>query len=94
MLGSSSVGFGHTCIFTTLYTCYLAIYIPHLSIYLLHRVKPPKYTAWCLACRTPVRNNSACAIGLWAAASLIGGMIASGGPVALVADWFKAVFGI
>jgi hypothetical protein len=36
---------------------------------------------------------SACAIGLWAAASLIGGMIASGGPIALVGDWFKAVFG-
>jgi hypothetical protein len=37
---------------------------------------------------------SACAIGLWAVASLIGGMAASGGPVALVADWFKAVFGM
>jgi hypothetical protein len=37
---------------------------------------------------------SACAIGLWAAASLIGGMIASGGPVALVADWFTAVLGL
>lgn len=37
---------------------------------------------------------SACAIGLWAAASLVGGMIASGGPLALIADWFTAVFGI
>jgi len=37
---------------------------------------------------------SACAIGLFAAASLIGGMIASGGPLALVGDWFKAVFGM
>lgn len=37
---------------------------------------------------------SACAIGLWSAASLVGGMIASGGPIALVADWFKAVFGM
>jgi hypothetical protein len=36
---------------------------------------------------------SSCAIGLWAAASLVSGMIASGGPVALVADWFRAVIG-
>lgn len=37
---------------------------------------------------------SACAIGLWAVASLVAGMIASGGPLALVGDWFKAVFGM
>lgn len=37
---------------------------------------------------------SACAIGLWAFASLIGGMAASGGPVGLVTGWFKAVFGL
>ena len=36
---------------------------------------------------------ASCAIGLWAAASLIGGMVASGGPLALVADWLKAVIG-
>ncbi len=36
---------------------------------------------------------SSCAIGIWAVASLLGGMVASGGPVALVADWFKAVIG-
>lgn len=36
---------------------------------------------------------SSCAIGIWAAASLLGGMIASGGPVALVANWFRAVIG-
>lgn len=36
---------------------------------------------------------SACAIGLWAFASLVGGLIASGGPLALVGDWIKAVFG-
>jgi hypothetical protein len=36
---------------------------------------------------------SSCAIGIWAAASLLGGMIASGGPIALVASWFKAVIG-
>ena len=37
---------------------------------------------------------SACVIGLWAFASLIGGMVASGGPFALVGSWFKAVFGL
>jgi hypothetical protein len=36
---------------------------------------------------------SSCAIGIWSAASLVGGMIASGGPVALVANWFRAVIG-
>jgi hypothetical protein len=36
---------------------------------------------------------SSCAIGFWAAASLLGGMIGSGGPLALVANWFKAVIG-
>jgi hypothetical protein len=36
---------------------------------------------------------SSCAIGIWAAASLLAGMIASGGPVALVANWFRAVIG-
>lgn len=36
----------------------------------------------------------ASAIGLWAFACLIGGMIASGGPFGLVAGWFKAVNGL
>ena len=36
---------------------------------------------------------SSCAIGIWATASLLGGMIASGGPLALVVDWFRAVTG-
>ena len=36
---------------------------------------------------------TSCAIGLWAAASLLGGMVASGGPLALVANWFRAVLG-
>jgi len=40
-----------------------------------------------------VLGLSSCAIGLWAAASLVGGLIASGGPVALVVDWLKAVTG-
>lgn len=33
------------------------------------------------------------ALGLWAAASLVGGIIASGGPLALVVNWFRAVTG-
>ena len=33
------------------------------------------------------------ALGLWAAASLVGGMVASGGPLALVVNWFRAVTG-
>lgn len=37
---------------------------------------------------------SACAIGLWAFACLIGGMVAGGGPVGLVTGWFKAVMGV
>lgn len=41
-----------------------------------------------------VLGVSAFAIGLWAVAALIGGMVASGGPLALVANWFKAVFGM
>lgn len=36
---------------------------------------------------------SSLAIGLWAAASLVGGMVASGGPLNLVANWFRAVIG-
>lgn len=33
-------------------------------------------------------------IGIWGLACFVGGMIASGGPLAFVADWFKAVTGI
>ncbi len=36
---------------------------------------------------------SSLAIGLWATIALVSGMVASGGPGALVADWFKAVLG-
>lgn len=36
---------------------------------------------------------SSCAIGVWSVASLVGGMIASGGPIALVANLFRAVIG-
>lgn len=36
---------------------------------------------------------SSCAIGVWALISLFGGMVASGGPVALIAEWVKAVVG-
>jgi len=31
-------------------------------------------------------------VGLWALASLVGGMISAGGPVALVKAWVSAVF--
>jgi len=37
---------------------------------------------------------AACAIGLWAVASLLGGLVASGGPLGLARAWFNAVFGI
>jgi len=33
------------------------------------------------------------AIGIWATIALVSGMVASGGPGALVADWFRAVIG-
>ncbi len=36
---------------------------------------------------------SSCTIGIWAAASLLSGAIAEGGPVALIAGWWKAVIG-
>lgn len=36
---------------------------------------------------------SSLAIGIWATVALVSGMVASGGPGALVADWFRAVIG-
>ena len=36
---------------------------------------------------------SSLAIGVWATIALVSGMVASGGPGALVADWFRAVIG-
>lgn len=33
-------------------------------------------------------------VGLWSIACLVGGMTASGGPLAFVGDWFKAVSGM
>jgi len=36
---------------------------------------------------------SSLAIGVWAVLALVSGMVASGGPGALVADWFTAVTG-
>lgn len=36
---------------------------------------------------------SSLAIGLWATIALVSGMVASGGPGALIADWFRAVIG-
>jgi hypothetical protein len=32
-------------------------------------------------------------IGVWGLAAFIGGMVASGGPLSLVGNWFKAVAG-
>lgn len=34
------------------------------------------------------------AIGLWGFAALVGGLVASGGPLSLVGNWFKAVAGL
>ena len=33
----------------------------------------------------------AAVVGVWSVALVVGGMAASGGPLAFVADWFKAV---
>jgi len=33
-------------------------------------------------------------VGLWSLASLVGGLVSSGGPLGLVGNWFKAVFGL
>ncbi|MEE4164548.1 MAG: hypothetical protein V2I35_01015 [Desulfocapsaceae bacterium] len=33
-------------------------------------------------------------VGLWSVACIIGGMVASGGPLAFVGAWFKAVTGM
>ncbi|MDW7774100.1 MAG: hypothetical protein SCH71_14535 [Desulfobulbaceae bacterium] len=33
-------------------------------------------------------------IGIWGFAAFVGGMIASGGPLSLVGNWFKAVAGL
>jgi hypothetical protein len=33
-------------------------------------------------------------VGLWSLACLVGGLSASGGPLAFVGDWFKAVTGM
>jgi len=33
-------------------------------------------------------------VGLWSLACIIGGMAASGGPLAFVSDWFRAVSGM
>jgi hypothetical protein len=33
-------------------------------------------------------------IGIWAAACFVGGLIASGGPIALVKSWFSAFTGM
>lgn len=36
---------------------------------------------------------SSLAIGVWAVVALVSGMVASGGPGALIGDWFSAISG-
>jgi hypothetical protein len=36
----------------------------------------------------------ASAVGIWAFACIIGGMVAGGGPIGLITGWFKAVNGL
>ena len=36
---------------------------------------------------------SACVIGIWAVASVIAGISTSGGPIDLISNLFKAIFG-
>lgn len=36
---------------------------------------------------------SSCVIGIWAAVSLISGMMASGGPLPFLENWIRAVIG-
>ena len=36
---------------------------------------------------------ASCAIGIWAFASLLGGVVASGGPLPLIANWLKTIMG-
>ena len=38
-------------------------------------------------------NIAGVLVGLWVAACIVGGMIVSGGPIALVKGWFSAVTG-
>ena len=40
-----------------------------------------------------VVGASSLAIGVWATIALVSGMVASGGPGALISDWFRAVIG-
>lgn len=39
-------------------------------------------------------NTAGAVIGFWALASLVGGMVAAGGPFALVRSWFSAITGM
>ncbi len=39
-------------------------------------------------------NTAGAVIGLWSLASLVGGMVAAGGPFALAKAWFSAVAGM
>ncbi|MCF6186915.1 MAG: hypothetical protein L3J49_05480 [Desulfobulbaceae bacterium] len=39
-------------------------------------------------------NTAGAVIGLWSLASLVGGMVATGGPFALAKAWFSAITGM
>lgn len=39
-------------------------------------------------------NVAGAVIGLWSLASLVGGMVAAGGPISLVKAWFGAIAGM
>ncbi len=39
-------------------------------------------------------NIAGVLVALWVAACIVGGMIVSGGPIALVKGWFSAVMGL
>ncbi len=36
---------------------------------------------------------ASCLIGIWAVACFVGGLVASGGPLAMAKNWFSAVIG-
>ncbi len=40
-----------------------------------------------------VVGGSSLVIGVWATVALVSGMVASGGPGALVSNWFRAIIG-
>lgn len=45
-------------------------------------------------CGAAVIGGAAVAAGLWAVACIVAGLMVSGGPIALVRNWFTAVTGV